>query len=143
MKKLFYFLTIALTFLSLTDCAASQLGRRKDVVIVYEQLSSDASFKQFKKATKACQLENLTALLARANEEYFKCKTIEDVYKLRDQLELIKFYNNNADQKSITITNGIVSLDRKITDVIAEYKDVKILHLGSREYYSGRGQELD
>lgn len=129
------------SFLVFDSCASAQIGRKKDVVIVYEQLSLDASFKQFKKATKACQLENLNNLMARANEEYYKCKTIEDVYKLRDQLELIKFYNNNADQKSISVTNAIVTLDRKIVDVEAAYKEEKVIHLGGREYYSGRGQD--
>ena len=61
MKNCFKILAIAIAVFAFSDCASAQLGRKKDIVIIYEQLSSDASFKQFKKATKMCQIENLNA----------------------------------------------------------------------------------
>lgn len=140
MRKFIFAVAFVATVLFTTDCAAQRL--RNDVLINYDQLSADASYKQFKKASKANQLENLNLLMNRANEEYYKCKSIEDVYKLRDQLELIKFYNNNAKQKSIAITNAIIVLDRKIVDVEATYKEKAVVNVGSSEFYSGRGQEL-
>ena len=140
MKRIFSIIALFLGLLMILDSCAS--GRRKDVVISYEQLSADASFKQFKKATKTNQIENLTALVRRANEDYLKCQTIEDLYTVKEQLDLIKFYNDNADQKSITVTNEIRKLEHAITQTEAEFKGQKVIE-GSRSYYSDHGQETD
>jgi hypothetical protein len=140
MKKFLSIVALTLGLLMVFDSCA--VGRRKDVVIAYEQLSADASFKQFKKATKTNQIEILTALVRRANEEYLKCQTIDDLYELKEQLDLIKFYNENADQKSITVTNDIRKLDNSITQTEAEFKGQKVIE-GNRTLYRDRGQEMD
>ena len=138
------FLSLAIVGLLLFSFSATASGFRKDVVIIWEQLGQDASFKQFKKANKINQQEILTALLARANEEYYKCKTLDDIYDLREKLQIIRFYNERAKQEFITVTNGINTLNRKLIDVEANYKKTKVI-LNSRDAdnYSGWGQELD
>ena len=139
MKRFISLAALAIGLLMIFDSCA--IGRRKDVVIAYEQLNADASYKQFKKATKTNQIEILTALVRRANDEYLKCQTIDDLYAVKEQLDLIKFYNENADQKSITVTNDIRKLDNSITQSEAEFKGEKVIE-GSRTIYRDRGQEM-
>ena len=139
MKRFISLVALAIGLLMIFDSCA--IGRRKDVVIAYEQLNADASYKQFKKATKTNQIEILTALVRRANDEYLKCQTIDDLYAVKEQLDLIKFYNENADQKSITVTNDIRKLDNSITQSEAEFKGEKVIE-GSRTIYRDRGQEM-
>ena len=136
--------TLMIVGLFMFGFSAHASGFRKDVVIAWDQLGLDASFKQFKKANKINQQEILTALLARANEEYYKCKSIEEIYDLRDKLQIIRFYNERAKQEFITVTNGINKLNRKLIDVEAKYKKTHVI-LNSRDAdnYSGWGQELD
>ena len=139
MKRFISLVALTIGLLMIFDSCA--VGRRKDVVIAYEHLNADASFKQFKKATKTNQIEILSALVRRANDEYLKCQTIEDLYAVKEQLDLIKFYNENADQKSITVTNDIRTLDNSITQTEAEFKGEKVIE-GSRTIYRDRGQEM-
>ena len=170
MKRFISLVALTIGLLMIFDSCA--VGRRKDVVIAYEHLNADASFKQFKKATKTNQvavaqsagrkttrkaleysvkqfkkattpnqIEILSALVRRANYEYLKCQTIDDLYAVKEQLDLIKFYNENADQKSITVTNDIRKLDNSITQTEAEFKGEKVIE-GSRTIYRDRGQEM-
>ena len=78
MKRFISLVALTIGLLMIFDSCA--VGRRKDVVIAYEHLNADASFKQFKKATKTNQIEILSALVRRANDEYLKCQTIDDLY---------------------------------------------------------------
>lgn len=121
------------------DSAA--IGPRNDVHIAYEQISTDASFKQFKKATKSNQIEILNFLVSRANEEYLECETMDDLYEVKEQLDIIKFYNNAAKQKSISVTNAIRKLDTQITQSEAAYKK-EVWIEGTRTQYQDRGQDL-
>jgi len=138
MKKIISVIALTLGILMVFDFDANaQLFSRKDVVVSYEHLSADASFKQFKKANKTNQIEILNSLIRRANEEYLKCKTIDDLYAVKEQLELIKFYNSEAKQKSITVTNDIRRLDNEITQTEAEFKGEKVIE-GTRDIYINR-----
>lgn len=126
----------AIVLTSFTACA----GLRNDVVIAYDQIHNDASLKQFKKATKVNQIEILNYLVTCANKEYIACQTIDDLYNVKEQLEIIKFYNNTAKQKSISVTNSIRKLDNEITQAEAIYKKEAIIE-GSRTHYQDRGQD--
>ena len=134
--KRFTAIMVAIAAMFMASCATYN-----DVVVTYEQLPLDASFKQFKKATKTNQIEILNYLVSRANEEYLKCKTIDDLYNVKESLNMIKFYNNEAKQKSIAVTNAIRKLDRLIIDAEREYKGVKGVDTNTTEY-SGWGQEI-
>lgn len=139
MKKIITLIFAAIVALS--SCA-SFAQFRKDVHISYEQITTDASFKQFLKASKVNQMEILNYLMSEANAKYLACETIEDLYDVKEHLELIKLYNNSARQKSVAITNAIRVLDNKITQTEAEYKKETVIE-GSRTNYSNFGQELD
>ena len=141
MKRIITMVAVAVATLFLSSCATAGVITRNDVHISYEQISTDASFKQFKKATKANQIEILNFLVSRANEEYLKCETIDDLYNVKEQLDIIKFYNNNAKQKSISVTNAIRKLDTQITQAEADYKK-EVWIEGTRTQYQDRGQDL-
>jgi hypothetical protein len=140
MKRIITMVAVAVATLFISSCATAGVITRNDVHISYEQISTDASFKQFKKATKANQIEILNFLVSRANEEYLKCETIDDLYSVKEQLDIIKFYNNNAKQKSISVTNAIRKLDTQITQAEADYKKEVVIE-GTRDYYRDHGQE--
>ena len=74
MKRILTIVVVALiAAIILPVSATAGPLKRNDVHISYEQISTDASFKQFKKATKSNQIEILHFLVSRANEEYLKC----------------------------------------------------------------------
>ncbi|MBR4827011.1 MAG: hypothetical protein IKZ91_03910 [Bacteroidales bacterium] len=143
MKKLT--ITIVLFFVGLLafDSCANGWGR-KDVFISYDQLGTDAAYKQFRKANKQNQAEILVNLVDQAEKEYRQCESIDDLYEVKENLEIIKFWINRADQKFIAITKRIRTLDRNIDDTIAEVKKQTVIQVqGSNTGYSGWGQELD
>lgn len=140
MKKIITIIFAAIVALSSSSASYAQF--RKDVHISYEQITTDASFKQFLKASKVNQIEILNYLMGEANAKYLACETIEELYDVKEHLELIKLYNNSARQKSVAITNAIRVLDNKITQTEAEYKKETVIE-GSRTNYSNFGQELD
>ena len=124
MKKFFVLcLAVAMTALSFTSCGIG----RKDVHLAYNQITTDASFKQFLKATKVNQIEILNFLVAEANQAYLDCQTIEELYNVKEHLQIIKHFNNNAKQKSMSVTHAIRVLDNKITQTEAEYKKDVVL----------------
>ena len=133
--KRFTAIMVAIAAMFMASCATYN-----DVVVTYEQLPLDASFKQFKKATKTNQIEILNYLVTRANEEYLKCKTIDDLYNVKEGLNMIKFYNNEAKQKSIAVTNAIRKLDSEILQTEAIYKNESYVD-ASRTNYQNKGQE--
>jgi len=130
-------IAIAALFIFAGDANAQS---RNDVIVPYEQLALDASFKQFQKASKANQIEILNYLVSRANEEYLKCKNIDDLYNVKEGLNMIKFYNNEAKQKSISVTNAIRRLDNEITQTEAAYKKETVIE-SNRTIYQNKGQE--
>ena len=133
--KRFTAIMVAIAAMFMASCATYN-----DVVVTYEQLPLDASFKQFKKATKTNQIEILNYLVSRANEEYLKCKNIDDLYNVKESLNMIKFYNNEAKQKSIAVTNAIRKLDSEILQTEAIYKNESYVD-ASRTNYQNKGQE--
>lgn len=141
MKKIITILAAAVIACAFASESSAQL--RKDVVITPEQSHLDASFKQFKKASKSNQLEILNYLVDCANEAYLECKKIEDLYDVKEQINVIKFYNSHAKQNSIAITNAIRKLDHKITQTEAEYKKTKVIERTTPTFYEDYGQELD
>lgn len=141
MKKIITIIATAIFACACASLASAQI--RKDVVITPDQAHLDASFKQFKKASKSNQIEILNYLVDCANEAYLDCKTIEDLYDVKEQMNVIKFYNSHAKQNSITIVNAIRKLDNKITQTEAAYKKAKVIDRGTATYYQDYGQELD
>ena len=53
---------------------------------------------------------------------------------------MIKFYNNEAKQKSIAVTNAIRRLDNEITQTEAAYKKETVIE-SNRTIYQNKGQE--
>lgn len=116
MKKIFTIAAVALTMLFGYDANA----QKDDYVIQYDQLTLDASMRRFKKAKWSNQLEILNYLLRKADEAYYNCKNIDDVYDLREHLILIqKYYDIAKEQKrsnrSIVFESDMRKMDRKIS----------------------------
>lgn len=142
MKKIAITLMLCIIgMIALESCGAAR--GRKDVFIPYEQLGTDAAYKQFRKADKQNQAEILTYLMDQSEKKYKECESVEDLYNVKENLEIIKFWIRNADQKFISITKRIRTLDRNIDDTIAEVKNQTIIHRGSETGYSGYGQEVN
>ena len=116
MKKLFTLIAVAVTMMFGLNAFAQG---KADVSIQYDQLNSDASMKRFKSAKWDNQLEILNYLLRKADDAYYACKTIDDVYDLREHLVLIqKYYNvrrNPSKNQSIVFESDLRKMDRKIT----------------------------
>ena len=144
MKKIAIFLIATLVGLLAFDSCGVARGR-KDVVISYDQLGTDAAYKQFRKASKENQSEILISLVDKAEDAYKHSETLDDLYDVRENLEIIKFWINRADQKFIAITRRIRILDRNINDTINEVKNQAVIQVqsGGSTNYSGYGQELD
>ena len=139
MKKILLFL-VAVLFSGISVCSA-QSWNRNDVLIPLDMIHTDAAFKQFKKASKVNQIEILTYLVSRANEEYLKCTTLDDLYTVKENLETIKFYNRYAKQASIAVANAIRKLDRDIIQTEAEIKGISHIERGTSASYIDRGQD--
>ncbi len=143
MKKLAILMVCLFAGLISIDSFAAPDWGRKDVFISYDQLGTDAAYKQFRKASKLNQSEILINLVDQAEEEYKNCESIDDLYEVKENLNVIMFYINHADQKFIAITKRIRRLNRNIDDTIAEVKNQTIIQVqGGSTGYSEWGQEL-
>lgn len=106
-----------------------QAFRKRNVVVQYEDITHDGALRQFDKAKWETQREILIGLVDSAEKAYLNCRTIEDLYEVKDMCEIIKHYLNKADDRahSITVTNALKVLDRKIIQTEAEYKKAKVI----------------
>lgn len=144
MKKFIYFAAIlACTIVTMTVSSCATAGVRKDVFISYDQLGTDAAYKQFRKANKINQAEILTNLVDQCESQYKRCQTVDDLYDVKENLNVISFWIGDAEQKFIAITKRIRTLNLKINDTIAEVKNQTIIQIqGGSTGYSGSGQEF-
>lgn len=144
MKKLIALFVILSASIFMCDNSSAQIFWRKDVFISYDNLGTDAAYKQFLKARKQNQLEILTHLVEQAEAEYKKCESIEDLYEVKENVEIIKFWIKDADQGFIAIQRKLRVLDRNIDDTIAEVKKQTVIQVqGGQNPYGRWGQELD
>lgn len=127
MKKIIIALVATIIVSGFSVESFAQLQLKNAIMVDYDQIALDATFRYFKRANKANQIEILNHLVTRANEEYLECKTIEDLYYLKEQVGVIKFYNSHAKKPSIATSNALTRLDRKITQTEAEYKKAKVI----------------
>lgn len=142
MKKLFVLFVAAVTVLTASvSCGAQNIGR-KDVLISLDQIHLDASFKQFKKASKMNQLEILTEFIRQANEEYKKCDTIEEIRDLRENVVLINRYLVSGKQSFMSAQKEYNILYNKINKTIREYEGGTTIYNESSGFYDF-GQELN
>lgn len=142
MKKLFVLFVTACVALSASiSCNAQSIGR-KDVLISLDQIHLDASFKQFKKATKMNQLEILTEFIRQANEAYKECDTIEEIRDLRENVVLINRYLISGKQSFMSAQKEYNILYNKINKTIREYEGGTTVYSESTGFYDF-GQELN
>lgn len=138
MKK---YLLILMTALFTISCAAQGFGR-KDVAIPLNLIHTDASIKQFKKATKMNQLEIITEFIRQANDEYKKCETIEEIRDLRENVALIKRYLVSGKQSFMSAQKEYNILFNKINKTIREYEGAQYVVPDTGGFYDF-GQELN
>lgn len=127
-------------------CASINANAQKTAVVIqYDQLNSDASMKQFRKADWPNQLEILNYLIRKADENYYNCKTIDDVYELREQMALIDRYydmrKNPKKNSSIVFESDFRKLDRKISQLEAKYNGQKYRSESVKMGYSTKEEE--
>lgn len=141
MKKLFLIVMLTVAFVCANGCAVAQTWR-KDVSITLQEIHTDAAFKQFKKASKQNQLEILTELLRQANKSYTNCKTINEIYDLRESVVLIERYLASGKQSFMSIQKDYNLLYNRIN------KTIRVHEGGTTIYhetggYRDFGQELN
>lgn len=129
MKKILFAIVAVLMVCVSFDASAQNFGRRTNTLIQYDDIDQDAAYRQFVRASWTNQREILITLTEGAKDAYLASKTIEDIYDVKSKIEIIKYYNNTAKPKarSITVTNNLKVLDRKITQTEAEYKKAKVI----------------
>ena len=143
MKKILSVVIFAMTLVaSVNFTACAQIYYRKDVSLTLQEIHTDAAFKQFKKASKQNQLEILTELMRQANKEYTNCKTINEVYDLRESVVLIKRYLVSGKQGFMSVQKDYNSLYNRINKTIRNHEGgTTIYHETSG--YADFGQDLD
>lgn len=139
MKKFFTIAFVALAMVFGYDATAD----KDDYVIQYDQLTLDASMRRFKKAKWSNQLEILNYLLRKADEAYYNCKTIDDVYDLREHLILIQKYYDIAKKKgnSIVFESDMRKMDRKILKLEHSIQNKTFIMDGLHQTYSETNEE--
>lgn len=113
MKKFLSVVVLAIVFVF-----AASAQNRNDVTLTLQQIHTDAAFKQFKKSSKQNQLEILTELIRQANKEYSTCKTIDEVYDLRESVVLIERYLASGKQGFMSIQKDYNILYNRINKTI-------------------------
>lgn len=145
MKKIICLLSILFVSFMLCDSCSAQIFWRKDVFISYDNLGTDAALKQFLKARKMNQLEILSHLVDQAEIEYRKCTSLDDLYTVKENIDIIKMYMARADQDFISITKRLKTLERNvigtINDTLGASNGIQTIQQLKR--YDGWGQELD
>ena len=139
MKKFFWFLILAVLF---SSCSSTYYYSRKDVLIPFSQISTDAAFKQFKKADKMNQSEILNNFIREANAEYKRVDDIDGVRNLRENVVLIQRYLASGRQSFMPIQKDYNILYNKINKTIREYEGCTTVYREEGVYYDF-GQELD
>lgn len=129
---------ISVMVIMLSSCANMMCNN--DVIISYNALSLDSSYKQFKKACKANQIEILRYLLDCAEEEFDEQSNLKELLSVKENMRIIKFYNSKAKQNSIYITNVIRELSTDILEEEAKYRGVSSVD-GELPQYVDKGQD--
>ncbi len=141
MKKFYFVMILAISFIATTSFSACAQLWRKDVSITLQEIHTDAAIKQFKKASKQNQLEILTELMRQANQEYKNCKTINEIYDLRESVVLIERYLASGKQSFMPIQKEFNILYNRINKTIREHEGGTTIYNevgGYRDF----GQEL-
>lgn len=126
MKKFLALIVTICAIISVTDSYA--VVDKKELVLTLETMSSPSAFKAFKKASSDVQYENLKSLLSQMEEVYKTCSTLEDFYKFRTSLYIIKQlkYKAKLRNTSQTYINDLINrLDIKSLESMRILKDLE------------------
>lgn len=119
MKKILVFAVFVLSSMVLTQSCFAQVGWRNSITIHLYELNHVSTLKLFNKATKECQFNNITNLLREAEDRYYECESLEDLYDLDTKMDVIKQF---LDEAKISHSQGEADfkvLQRKIRRSIA------------------------
>ncbi len=146
MKRIISLLLAVIVIAMSSSCGPTSgigLGR-KDVIFSLNEIATDAAMKQFKKARKHNQSEILSELLRQANEVYEGCQTIEDVYRLKERLDIVARYIASGKQSFMSAQFALNTLSTKVNNTIREYEGgTTVYNRSDIRGYWDFGQELD
>lgn len=100
------------------------------------------TYEQFMDASAQEQLEILSELLRKANAEYKAAETIEEMYDLRSDMEMIDLFIRSGKRSFVTQQKDYNILYSKIIRTIREYEGGTTVY-DETGGYSDSGQELD
>lgn len=120
MKKILVFAVLVLTSaMFVNSCIAQTPGWRKSITIHFDELNHPSTQKLFNQANKTCQYDNLTSLLREAEDEYYKCRSLEDLYELDTKMDVLKKFLNESRVSNSQAEADFKVLQRKIRRSIA------------------------
>ena len=115
-----------------------------DAVVVESLVSFRirVTYQQFVEASAQEQLEIVSELLRKANAEYKAAETIEEMYDLRSDMEMIELFIRSGKRSLLTQQKDYNVLYNKIQKTIREYEGGTAVY-DEAGGYSDSGQELD
>jgi hypothetical protein len=100
------------------------------------------TYQQFVDASAQEQLEIVSELLRKANAEYKAAETIEEMYDLRSNMDMIDLFIRSGKRSFLTQQKDYNILYSKIIRTIREYEGGTTVY-DETGGYSDSGQELD
>lgn len=100
------------------------------------------TYQQFVEASAQEQLEIVSELLRKANAEYKAAETIEEMYDLRSNMDMIDLFIRSGKRSFLTQQKDYNVLYNKIIRTIREYEGGTTVY-NEAGGYSDSGQELD
>ena len=100
------------------------------------------TYQQFVEASAQEQLEIVSELLRKANAEYKTAETIEEMYDLRSNMDMIDLFIRSGKRSFLTQQKDYNVLYNKIIRTIREYEGGTTVY-DETGGYSDSGQELD
>ena len=100
------------------------------------------TYQQFVEASAQEQLEIVSELLRKANAEYKAAETIEEMYDLRSNMDMIDLFIRSGKRSFLTQQKDYNVLYNKIIRTIREYEGGTTVY-DETGGYSDSGQELD
>lgn len=119
----YLFVVVICTFMSMYHASGNSVSVPSDVAAEsYRSFRITVSYGQFVELSSQEQSEILTDMLRKANRAYQAAETIEEMYDLRADVEMIDLYIRSGKRPFLTQQKDYNILYNKINRTIREYE---------------------